>query len=198
MTQNTKRANKRAPKNTAKPAPPAVTDTEFRLWKTLEHHPGNTTKRLAEIAGIGRSTATKTLSRWADSGHATRVTDADGITSGSRPPSTWALATPTEHTDVAAEQSRLRPGELRAAVAAYLAAPQRHGQSYTPGQVARTLGRSAGAITNALHRLAIDGTVTQTSDRPRRFTHVPAATATAATKSGLGRKTSPKSRRRTK
>lgn len=192
MTQTTKPANKRPTKTTEKPEKPARTDAEMRLWEALERHPGDTAKRLTEIAGVGRSTATKTLSRWAVTGHLTRNDETDGTSVGSRPASTWTLATSTEHA-TAHGRPRLRPGELRAAVAAYLAAPQRYGQPHTPVQVARTLGRSAGAVANALHRLATDGAITQTSDRPRRYTHPPATNEPEATATP---KTSAKSRRR--
>jgi DNA-binding Lrp family transcriptional regulator len=41
---------------------------------------------------------------------------------------------------------------------------------HSPTAVAKTLGRSAGAVSNALDRLAADGTIVQTSQKPRRFT----------------------------
>lgn len=184
MSKNTKRT-------AGKPRLPAETDTEVRLWRALERHPHSTAKHLAEVAGVGQSTAAKALRRWATAGYVTRETKGDGSPHGSRSPNRWAVTTSEGQ---AADRQRLGRGELRAAVAAYLAVPERSGQSYTPGQIARTLGRSAGAVTNALHRLTVDGAVTQTGDRPRRFAlaHLPAHQSTETT---AARTTSPKSKK---
>ncbi|MQA02163.1 MAG: hypothetical protein GEV07_05360 [Streptosporangiales bacterium] len=153
---------------------PARTDAEQRLWEALRSHTGITANGLASLAGIGRSTATKTLARWANAGHVAR-TPADRAATGPRATSTWTI-TPTLKGQTETGQRRLGSGELRAAVLDYLNAPDRHGESYTPGQVARLLGRSAGAVTNALHRLASDGDVGHvprptTPLHPRTATH---------------------------
>jgi DNA-binding Lrp family transcriptional regulator len=39
----------------------------------------------------------------------------------------------------------------------------------SPTAVANALGRSAGAVSNALDRLAVDGAIVQTNPKPRRF-----------------------------
>lgn len=62
---------------------------------------------------------------------------------------------------------RLRPGALRGLVGAWLA--ERPGQSFGPTQIAKELGRSAGAVGNALGTMADHGQVVQTSRKPRRY-----------------------------
>jgi hypothetical protein len=70
------------------------------------------------------------------------------------------------------------PGQLRAKVAAHLAAHP--GKELTPHEIGKAIGHSAGAITNALDRLAGLGQAVETSERPRRFT------ATEATPTAMG------------
>jgi hypothetical protein len=48
--------------------------------------------------------------------------------------------------------------------------PDRPGEEHSPSAIGRALGRSSGAVGNALVRLTIDGTVTETSAKPRRYT----------------------------
>ncbi|MFG1648215.1 MarR family transcriptional regulator, partial [Amycolatopsis sp. NPDC049252] len=47
---------------------------EPKVHRALEANPGATTAILAKAAGVGRSTASKILSRWAAEGLATRTT----------------------------------------------------------------------------------------------------------------------------
>jgi biotin operon repressor len=77
----------------------------------------------------------------------------------------------TPHPDRAS--GRLGKGQLRAAVLAHLHA--RPGQDHSPTAVAKALGRSAGAVGNALEKLAADGAIIQTSTTPRRFASQPDA-----------------------
>jgi DNA-binding MarR family transcriptional regulator len=62
---------------------------------------------------------------------------------------------------------RLGKGQLRAMVLAYLQAQP--GREHSPTAIAKALDRSAGAVSNALEKLVVEGTVTQTSEKPRRF-----------------------------
>jgi DNA-binding transcriptional MocR family regulator len=62
---------------------------------------------------------------------------------------------------------RLRPGELRSLVHAFLA--ERLGQELTPTKIGKELGRSAGAVGNALATMTDAGEVIQTSVKPRKY-----------------------------
>ncbi|MEU5995263.1 AAA family ATPase [Spirillospora sp. NPDC047418] len=62
---------------------------------------------------------------------------------------------------------RLGSGELRRRVAAILIDSPR--ATFTPGEIARNLGRSAGAVANALTVLADRGQAEQVATRPRRY-----------------------------
>jgi hypothetical protein len=63
--------------------------------------------------------------------------------------------------------SRLRRGALRDLVHAWLA--ERPGQEFTPTRIGKELGRSAGAVGNALATMTDQGEVIQTSLKPRRY-----------------------------
>ena len=72
---------------------------------------------------------------------------------------------------------RLRNGELRRQVAAYLAA---HPGTYTAGQIARGLsGRSSGAVANALQALVARGEAAPATTAPARYTATPTTAAAA-------------------
>ena len=70
-----------------------------------------------------------------------------------------------------------RPGQLRDLVAAHLAASP--GAEFTPHAIGRVLGRSSGAVANALDRLTALGQAQLTSDKPRRYQHQAATTRPA-------------------
>jgi predicted transcriptional regulator len=59
---------------------------ETKVRHALKAHPGETTANLATAAGVGRSTASKLLSRWAAEGLAIRTTGKDQSV-----PVTWTL-----------------------------------------------------------------------------------------------------------
>lgn len=63
---------------------------------------------------------------------------------------------------------RLTSGALGELVAKHMKAHA--GEDQSPTQVAKALGRSSGAVANALDRLKVDGVVKRTSDKPRRYT----------------------------
>ncbi|MEU9018571.1 MarR family transcriptional regulator [Actinomadura sp. NPDC048394] len=63
---------------------------------------------------------------------------------------------------------RSQPGAMRAKVAAHLDAHP--GTAFTPHEVAKVIGHSAGAVSNALDRLAEAGHAELVCERPRRFT----------------------------
>lgn len=64
---------------------------------------------------------------------------------------------------------RTRPGQLRERVAAHLA--QHPDTEFTPYELGRVLGHSAGAVAVALDRLTSTGAARLVCDRPRRFAH---------------------------
>ena len=72
-----------------------------------------------------------------------------------------------------------RPGQLRDLVAAHLAGTRTPTSPRT--QIGRVLGRSSGAVANALDRLTALGQAQLTSDKPRRYRHqAPASTPAPA------------------
>jgi hypothetical protein len=70
-----------------------------------------------------------------------------------------------------------RPGQLRDLVQAHLGAHP--DAEFTPRVIGRDLGRSSGAVANAMDRLTALGYAQLTSDKPRRYRHQ--ATTTPAT-----------------
>ncbi len=70
-----------------------------------------------------------------------------------------------------AGHQRLRPGELRARVLDFVRGRPR--EEFSPTAVARALGASAGAVSNALERLVEIGDVVRKADSPRRFSATP-------------------------
>ena len=204
----------------------AKTSSVEAVLDILRQHPNATAAEVAEHAGIGRSTTTRTLANLETQGRVTRRRGK--AEAGGRPaPDRWTLAPDTtapaeterqpeaeestdEQTDVSAVVSqdedragqdapasggaadtasgeaeaattdaaepgskdssspRLRPGELRALVHAFMA--ERPGQELTPTKIGKELGRSAGAVGNALATMTDAGEVTQTSTKPRKYT----------------------------
>jgi predicted transcriptional regulator len=154
----------------------------------LAGHPGSTAAELAEAAGIGQSTATKALAALEADGRVVRLPGGRGQ-NGRRQPDRWSVAEPdapptdpepaTDPESAAAGPStarrpgdeymgaRLGRGELAGLVLAFMA--DRPGEAVGPAAVAKALGRSAGAVSNALGRLAEAGTVTLIGDTPRRY-----------------------------
>ena len=73
---------------------------------------------------------------------------------------------------------KLRMGQLRGMVAAYLAA--RSGEVLTPGTIAKALDRSSGAVGNALTALAASGAAEVASERPMAYRATSTTAAAAA------------------
>jgi predicted ArsR family transcriptional regulator len=131
---------------------------------------------VAMAAGIGRSTATKTLAALAADGQVRR--SPGGRDGARRLPDLWSTVTPastpkkpraarTTETTAAASGVRLGRGELTGQVLDYL---QTHPGEHSPASVAAQLGgRSTGAVSNALDRLVERKQATLTQQRPRRY-----------------------------
>jgi hypothetical protein len=167
--------------------PTPATPAAQALLDALADHPAATATELAEAAGIGRSTATKLLATLAAQGRLAR--QPGGHKGVRRAADRWILPapTPTEHPGAStaaapaspaqptlpaapspAGSGRLRSGQLRQLVVGCLA--ERPGQALSPTAIAKTLGRSAGAVANALQVLAGQGAVAQPQAKPRRYT----------------------------
>jgi hypothetical protein len=139
-----------------------------------------TAAQVADAAGIGRSTATRTLAFLTTDGQLARTSG--GRDGARRLPDRWALAaTPksmssrarsgkraaTKTAPSTARGARLRSGELAGQVLSYL---HDHPGQHSPTAIAAGLGgRSGGAVSNALARLTDRGEATLTQDRPRRY-----------------------------
>lgn len=170
-----------------------------KLRTALRRHPESTARELAELAGIGGSTATKLLAVWAAEGQAVRLPST--ATGGRTPAARWSPPEPTEKTATGATRSsrrakaqatqadgapsttsapagsvtvepptgRLLKGALRGLVEDFLSEPDRRGNAYTPGEVGRKLVRSAGAVRNTLDTLTEQGAVILVQTEPRRY-----------------------------
>ena len=159
--------------------PPTTTDTTEVVTAALRQHPEATVIELAETAGVGRSTAAKCLAALEAAGTARRVPG--GRDGGRRVADRWVPAKPrppagqpTADGDVdggtigdgGVRAARLAKGELAALVVDYLSA---HPEELGPTAVGKALGRSPGAVSNALQRLQVDGRVRLVSQAPRRY-----------------------------
>jgi DNA-binding MarR family transcriptional regulator len=167
--------------------PTTTTPGAQALLGALAARPGATAAELADAADIGRSTAGKLLARLAADGRVLR--QPGGRQDGRRTADRWTLpgattapahdphpemATVAATTDPipaagrpATRSGRLRPGELRDLVVGCLA--DRPGQALSPTAIAKALGRSAGAVGNALRVLAGQGVVVQSQVKPRMY-----------------------------
>ena len=150
------------------------------LLAALAAQPRSTSAELAEMLGIGQSTAAKRLAALETADRARR--EPGGRVDGVRVPDRWAV--PAADLEAAAATDRKEPalaeppgaeggsgrlgrGALGAMVRDYLAA--RPGEDLGPTQVGKALGRSQGAVSNALARLESSGVVSLVSESPRRY-----------------------------
>lgn len=159
-------------KSAAKPSADQAVTT------ALKAKPEATVAEVASAAGIGRSTASKVLTRLANSGQVRRTEG--GRDDARRLPDRFALAsaepkatndrTPkaSENAKPKAPDDRLKPGQLDGLVLAYLKKNADSGP-HGPTTVAKALERSSGAVGNCLVRLTKDKKVRQDSDKPRRY-----------------------------
>jgi len=168
----TKQATPKPPENGKPPAEDAV-------LKAISAHPAAAAADLAAAAGLGRSTASKTLARLEQTGQVRR--HEGGRDGGRRLPDRWTLApakpapaaateedaAPAESAAPASTAGRLKPGELEGLILTYL---QEHpAEPVGPSAVAKALRRSSGAVGNGLARLTRAKKVRQVNDRPRRY-----------------------------
>jgi DNA-binding transcriptional ArsR family regulator len=172
MTKTKPAPPKKPPENGKPPA-------EDAILKVLTAQPDATAADLAAAAGLGRSTASKTLARLEQAGQVRRREG--GRDGAHRLPDRWTLTTAQPAPDAAAEEDttpaksvapasngeRLKPGELEGLILTYL---QEHaGEPVGPSAVAKALQRSSGAVGNGLARLTRAKRVRQVNDHPRRY-----------------------------
>ncbi len=73
--------------------------------------------------------------------------------------------------------SRLAPGQLHQMILEHLRAHPE--QDWSPTKISQALGRSSGAISNALATMVTRGEAAMTCAQPRRYQAAPAATEAA-------------------
>jgi hypothetical protein len=86
-----------------------------------------------------------------------------------------STATGTRTGTVTVRTDRAAPRPLRPEVAAHLAAHP--DKEFTPGEIGRVLGRSSGAVANALDTMAKTGQAVLTCEKPMRYRAAVTATA---------------------
>ena len=143
---------------------PAATE---RVAELLTTQPA-TAADLARRAELGNSTVTKALAALETAGRARRTPG--GRQGGRRLPDQWTIIT-ARGPAKANGAPRLGRGELRTAVLAFL---RTHlGQEFTATALAKALGHSAGAISNAAEKLLLTGEVARTNESPRSYSAAP-------------------------
>lgn len=142
--------------------PTAAMPAEAKVMAALRAQPASSVAEIALAAGVGRSTAGKILTAAENDQRVHRT--AGGIDRGRRTPDRWTLIQRDK-------PSRLGRGALRDMVAEFLSSHP--GAEFGPTAIGKALGRSSGAVSNALTKLAADGHVVQVSERPLRFTAKP-------------------------
>lgn len=140
-----------------------TTSTEQAILEALSAAPGATVAELAEAAGVARSTAGKALQGLERAGLARRVIG--GREGGKRLADRFEAVAATA-SENEAPTDRLRSGELRGLVLDDL---RGRGEPVSPSAIAKALGRSGGAVSNALERLVTEGAAQRVNDHPRRY-----------------------------
>ncbi|OXM59577.1 hypothetical protein [Amycolatopsis vastitatis] len=84
---------------------------------------------------------------------------------------------------VPTDGERLPKGGLRALVEEYLT--EHPGKDFGPAKIGKVLGRSGGAVNNALEKLVADGYAIKTCEAPKRFAINPDKTDVPATADGI-------------
>jgi predicted ArsR family transcriptional regulator len=137
---------------------PSTTTTKANadqsILEALIEKPESTPTEIAQATGLSRSTVGKQLAALERDGTVTRT--AGEHEGGRRAPDRWSTAT----------IDRLRPGQLDDLLINHVRSLD---EPVGPVAVARSLGRSSGAVANCLTRRAKAGDLKQVSDKPRRY-----------------------------
>jgi DNA-binding IclR family transcriptional regulator len=176
-----------------------TTNPAEAVTSALSDHPEATAAQLAELAGIGRSTANKFLAALEREGKVVRRPG--GHEGGRRAADHWSLATEQldaagtatpevtddppqddETLDSTATTSVTEPDDSTSSAsgAARLGRGElsglvlgylveHRGDAIGPSAIAKALERSSGAVGNACERLTEAGKLRRTSDAPRRY-----------------------------
>lgn len=167
--------------------------TDNAILAALAACPEATSAEVAERLGIGQSTAAKRLAALEAAGSVRRIPG--GRDAGRRAPDRWSAAasqrTPQDAEPASGAQpgdgdasaasgetsqpeghaagtaGRLGRGALESLVRDFLAA--RPEESFGPTAVGKALGRSQGAVSNSLSKMAASGEVVLVGDKPRRY-----------------------------
>ena len=164
-----------------------ITTPDAALVAAVANSPGATAAEVAGALGIGQSTAQKRLAALEAQGAVRRIPG--GRVDGARAPDRWhpaateGVASATAEAPVgeeAAEKAgadekrpvgersgRLGRGALAAMVRDYLAA--RPTEAFGPAALGKALGRSQGAVSNALAAMAERNEAVLVAERPRRY-----------------------------
>lgn len=159
------------------------------ILEVLKVEPQANIAQIAVSAGIGRSTAGKLLAQLASDGKVRRTQG--GREGNRRLPDLWSLADhqqpaandaksvpddgelgdkqerAEDATPAVSNHERLKPGQLEGLILTYM---QEHpDEPLGPGDVAKALQRSSGAVGNGLTRLTRAKKVRQVNDKPRRY-----------------------------
>jgi hypothetical protein len=166
--------------------PRPISTPDEALVAAVTADPGATAAEVAGALGIGQSTAKKRLAALEAAGQVRR--DPGGRVDGVRAPDRWhpldtdgaATSEPDAHSEAGGDpepaevtaaasggSGRLGRGALAAMVRDYLEA--RPKESFGPAALGKALGRSQGAVSNALAAMAERGEAVLVADKPRRY-----------------------------
>ena len=197
-------------------AAPTAVEARFGpvVWRMLQDRPGRTALQMAadaeldghteldptvltrvlgryERAGVARAVTDGRLSWWsvvdpadiiAEARESARAgTSAAAARAGS---ATVTARTPRTPGGAGVGRSVAPAGGLRGMVEDHLS--EHPFDDFSPSQVAKALGRSSGAVANALERLVDTGAAVQSSQAPRRYQHRPDTDATPAPATSTG------------
>ncbi|HVE45124.1 MAG TPA: helix-turn-helix domain-containing protein [Acidimicrobiales bacterium] len=146
---------------------PTTTDA---VYEALVQNPDSTPAALAEATGLVRATVSRALVVLEEEARAARRPSPKSGRRGRQPDRWSAMDNPTgEHSSaqLPAAAGRLAKGELRSLVLDHVRS--RPDREMTPGAIAKALGRSPGAVANALVRLTTDNEVVEMPGAPRRY-----------------------------
>ncbi|AIG80487.1 Hypothetical protein AJAP_38505 [Amycolatopsis japonica] len=133
------------------------------------------TKTVSDADDAPKSTATDTAQD--DAGPTTAADDAgttplpdtapEDPTDGATKPERSVTGSPAATDTARPDKDRLPKGGLRAMVEEYLT--EHLGEDFGPAKIGKDLGRSGGAVNNALEKLVADGYARKTCEAPKRF-----------------------------